>query len=37
MNRDKDVENKCVDTVGEGEGETDWESDIDVYILSHVK
>ena len=32
-NRDADVENGCVDTAGEGEGGTNWESCIDVYTL----
>ena len=37
-NRDADVENRDVD-VGwaEGEGETNWESNIDIYTLSWVK
>ena len=32
MNEDKDVEKELVDTVGEGDGETNWESNIDIYI-----
>ena len=31
------VENELVDTVGEGEGGTNWESSIDIYTLSSVK
>ena len=31
------VENELVDTVGEGEGGTNWESSIDIYALSCVK
>ena len=37
MNGDKDVEKGLVDTVGEGDGETNWESNIDIYILPRVK
>ena len=37
MNRDADVENRYVDTVGKGEGETNWESRIDIYTLLCVK
>ena len=33
-NRDTDTENGCVDTEGEGEGGTNWESSTDVYTLS---
>ena len=36
-NRDADVENKHVDTVGEGEGGTNWEISIDIYTLPCVK
>ena len=37
MNRDADIENRLVDAVGEGEGEMNWESSIDIYILPRVK
>ena len=36
-NRDAYVENKLMDTVGEGQGRINWESSIDIYILSCVK
>ena len=36
-NRDSDVENGLVDTAGEGEGGTNWESSIETYTLAHVK
>ena len=32
-NRDTEVENGLVDTRGEGEGGTNWESSIDIYTL----
>ena len=32
-NRDRDVENKCMDTKGEGEGGRNWEIGIDTYTL----
>ena len=35
-NRDIDVENGFVDTVGEGEGGTNWESSIDTYTLPYL-
>ena len=31
------VENGLLDTVGEGEGGMNWESNIDIYALQHVK
>ena len=37
MNRDADIENRYVDTVGKGEGEKSWESRIDIYALLCVK
>jgi len=36
MNGDTDIENGLVDTVREGEGGTNRESSIDIYILSCV-
>ena len=36
-NGDADVKNRLVGTVGEGEGGTDWESSLDIYILSYAK
>ena len=36
-NRDTDLENGLVDTAGEGEGGTNWESSIEIYILPYVK
>ena len=36
-NRDTDVKNECEDTVGKGEGGTNWEIRIDIYILPCVK
>ena len=36
-NGDTDVYNGLVGTVGEGEGSTNWESNIDIYTLSCVK
>ena len=36
-NRDRDGENRLVDTVGKGEGGMNWESGIDIYTLSCVK
>ena len=37
MNRDADIQNRLVDTVGEGEGEVNWESSTDIYTLPCVK
>ena len=34
---DTDVENRLVDTAGDGEGGMNWESSIDIYTLSCVK
>ena len=34
---DADVENDLVDTAGEGEGRTHWESSFDIYTLPYVK
>ena len=34
---DADVENDLVDTAGEGEGRTNWESSFDIYTLPYVK
>ena len=31
------VDNRLVDTTGEGEGGMNWEGNIDIYMLSHVK
>ena len=36
-NRDTDVENGHVDTVGEGEAEMNWKIGIDIYTLPCVK
>ena len=36
-NRDADVKKGLVDTVGEGEGGTKWESSIDIYTLLYGK
>lgn len=36
-NEDADVENGHVETAGEGEGEVNWESSMDVYPLPCVK
>ena len=36
-NRDVDLENGHVDTVGEGEGGTNWEIRIDIYTLPYIK
>ena len=36
-NRDTDVENGLVDTVGKGEGGMNLESSTDIYTLSRVK
>ena len=36
-NRDEDVENRHVDTVGEGEGGTNWEIRIDIHTLPCAK
>ena len=35
-NGDANIKNRLVDTMGEGEGETDWESSIETYILPYV-
>ena len=35
-NRDADIENRLVDTVGEGEGGTNQESNIETYTLPHI-
>ena len=35
--RDTDVENKLLDSMGEGDGEMTWENSIETYILSSVK
>ena len=35
--RDTDIENRLVDTVGEGEGGMDWENSTETFILSYVK
>ena len=34
---DADIENRPVDTVGEGEGGTNWGSSMETYTLPHVK
>ena len=34
---DANIEKRLVDTVGEGEGGTNWKSNIETYILPHVK
>ena len=36
-NRDVDIENRLVDTIGEGEGGKNWESGFEPYILPYVK
>ena len=36
-NRDADIEKRLVDTVGEGEGGTNWESSMETYTLPEVK
>ena len=36
-NGDADIQNRLVGIVGEGEGRTNWESNIDIYTLSCVK
>ena len=36
QNGDKDIENRHVDTVGEGEGGTNWESIVETYTLQYV-
>ena len=33
---DANIEKRLVDTVGEGEGGTNWKSNIETYILPHV-
>ena len=35
--RDKDVKNRLLDSVGEGEGEMIWETSIETCILPYVK
>ena len=35
--READIENRPVDTVGEGEGGMNWESSIETYTLLYVK
>ena len=35
--RDTDVQNSLLDSVGEGEGETIWENDIETCIISYMK
>ena len=35
--RDTDVQNRLLDSVGEGEGGIIWENSIEIYILSSVK
>ena len=35
--RDTDVKNRLLDSVGEGEGEMIWENGIETYILPYVK
>ena len=37
MNRDTDVENRLVDTAGEGEGGMNWESNTDIYTLPYIQ
>ena len=34
-NRDADIEDGLVDTAGEGEGGTNWESSIDIYTMEY--
>ena len=36
-NRDTDVKNRLLDSVGEGEGEMIWENSIETYVLPYVK
>jgi len=36
-NREADIENEHVDTGEEGEGGTNWESSIDIYMLPGIK
>ena len=36
-NGDTDIENRLVDTVGEGEGGMDWENSTETFVLSYVK
>jgi len=36
-NRDTGIENRLMDTAGEGEGGTNWENSIETYILPYVK
>ena len=35
-NGDANIKNRLVDTMGEGEGETDWESSIETYMLPYI-
>ena len=35
-NGDVDIENRLVDTLGEGEGGTNWENSMDTYTLSYI-
>ena len=35
--RDTDIENRLLDSVGEGEGGMIWENSIETYTLPHVK
>ena len=35
--RDTDVQNSLLDSVGEGEGGTNWENIIETYILTYMK
>ena len=36
-NGEADIEDRLMDTVGEGEGRTNWESSVETYKLSYVK
>ena len=36
-NRDPDIEDRPVDTAGEGKGRMNWENDVATYTLPHVK
>ena len=36
INRDSDGENGVMDTAGEGEGGTNWESSLEIYIYHNV-
>jgi len=35
--RDTDIENRLLDSVGEGEGGMIWENSIEIYMLPYVK